>query len=148
MYDFYVFLFIKNDIYLKLWLLIWLYNFNFITIFIEAISYYLYFVSSFDLPSLYTQFIKLLMDLSWLLDFFPGFVWFIFTLIIINIIRRNIGYKNLDHMEMKNRGFINERSISTMVNGTMGKGKTTLLVDMALSKEIMFRNKSIFIQNI
>ena len=45
-------------------------------------------------------------------------------------------------MEMMNRGFINERPLGVMVCGTMGKKKTTMLTDMALSKEIMFRDKA------
>ena len=62
--------------------------------------------------------------------------------ITTDIIRKNIGYNELNHMEMMNRGFINERPLGVMVCGTMGKKKTTMLTDMALSKEIMFRDKA------
>lgn len=132
----------ENSIYWKLWLILWLYNFNIFSIAIELIAYYLYFVASFDFVSLYTQFIKLLLDLSVMLDFIPIFIWILIILKIIDIIRRNIGYNHLNHMEMMNRGFINERPIVSMICGTMGKKKTTLLTDMALSKEIMFRDKA------
>ena len=44
---------------------------------------------------------------------------------------------------MKDRGFINERPIVFMVCGTMGKKKTTLITDMALSQEVMFRDKAL-----
>jgi hypothetical protein len=77
-----------------------------------------------------------------MLDFIPGLIWFIIILLLINLIRTNIGYKHLNHMELMNRGLINERPIVTMICGTMGKKKTTLLTDMALSKEIIFRDKA------
>ena len=45
-------------------------------------------------------------------------------------------------MEMMNRGFINERPIANLICGTMNKKKTTLLTDMAISMEIIFRDKA------
>jgi hypothetical protein len=45
-------------------------------------------------------------------------------------------------MESCNKAFIAERSLATMLVGAMGKGKTTLLTDMALSTEAMFRFKA------
>lgn len=132
----------ENKFYLKLWLVIWLYNFNLIAIFIEFLAYYLYFVSSFDTISLYIQFLKLLMDLSVMIDFIPIIGWILITLFIINKIRRKIGYSRLEHMERKDRGFINERPIVLMLNGTMGSKKTTIITDIALSQEIMLRDKA------
>lgn len=131
-----------NPTYYKLWLFIWLYNFNIITIFIEFIAYYLYFVISFDFLSLYIQLIKLLVDLSVLVNFVPTFIWICFGLFVFHKIRVHIGYKNLNHMEMRDRGFINERDKAVMFVGTMGKGKTTLATDFAISTEIMFRDKA------
>lgn len=45
-------------------------------------------------------------------------------------------------MENKDRGFINERPIVLMLCGTMGKKKTTIITDIALSQEIMLRDKA------
>ena len=132
----------ENSFYTKLWLVIWMYNFNILTMIIELISYYLYFVSSMDLISLYRQVLKFLMDSSIAIDFIPPIGWACITLTIINMIRRNIGYNKLNHMEMKDRGFINERPIVIMLNGTMGSKKTTIITDMALSQEIMLRDKA------
>ena len=49
---------------------------------------------------------------------------------------------HLRHMEARNCGFINELSIVNMACGSMGKKKTTLITDMALSQEVMFRQKA------
>jgi hypothetical protein len=46
-------------------------------------------------------------------------------------------------MEMMNRGMINSMSIVDMVVGTMGKKKTTMVTDMSLSQEAMFRDKAL-----
>lgn len=132
----------ENSFYAKLWAFIWCYNFNFIAIIIEVIAYYLYFIASFKLTTLYIQIVKLFMDLSIVIDFIPVIGWIIITLVVVNIIRRNIGYSRLEHMENKDRGFINERPIVLMLCGTMGKKKTTIITDIALSQEIMLRDKA------
>lgn len=132
----------NNSFYVKIWAFIWAYNFNFISIIIEFIAYYLFFIASFKLTTIYIQIIKLLFDLSVVIEFIPTIGWFMIIITIINIIRKNIGYANLNHMEMKDRGFINERPIVLMVVGTMGKKKTTIITDIALSQEIMLRDKA------
>lgn len=132
----------KNSIYAKIWAFIWAYNFNFIAIFIELIAYYLFFIASFKLSTLYIQVLKLLIDLSVVIEFIPPFIWCMIILTIIDLIRRNIGYSRLNHMEYKDRGFINERPIVLMLCGTMGKKKTTIITDIALSQEIMLRDKA------
>lgn len=132
----------ENSIYAKLWAFIWCYNFNFIAIIIEAIAYYLYFIASFKLTTLYIQIVKLLMDLSVVIEFIPLVGWIVIALLIVNLIRRNIGYARLNHMENNDRGFINERPIVLMLCGTMGKRKTTIITDIALSQEIMLRDKA------
>ncbi len=132
----------ENPVYLKIWAWIWAYNFNIISIVVEAIAYYLYLIASFNLVSLYIQVLKLLMDMSIMLDFLPGIVWVVLALIIVHAVRRRIGFKSLDHMENKDRGFINERPVVIMLCGTMGKKKTTMITDIALSQEIMLRDKA------
>lgn len=132
----------EHRLYPILWVCSWLYNFNVFTIVICFIAYYLYFTASFDFVSLYRQVIKLLMDLSVAIDFIPLVLWAVIAFVILNKLRRKIGYKKLNHLERKDRGFINERPILTLVCGTMGKKKTTTITDMALSQEIMFRDKA------
>lgn len=131
-----------NSIYKKLAIAILLFQFNIISIGADFISYYFYFAASFDLISLYTQFLRLMMDLSVLLNFIPKFCWPFIIYGLICLIRSKIGINNLNHMEMMDRGFINERPIVLMLCGTMGSKKTTVITDIALSQEIMLRNKA------
>lgn len=124
------------------WLLITLYSFNVMTIAVEFFAYYFYLISAFDFASVYTQVYKLVLDLYAPVTFIPLWLWMIVGLIAANRFRRKIGYARLEHYERRNRGFINARPIVTMVCGTMGKGKTTAITDMALSKSVMFRDKA------
>ncbi len=132
----------EHGVYWKLWLFTFALTFNFIAIVIEFLAFYLYFVSSFDFKNIYVQVLKLLMDLSVIIDFIPAIGWVVIGLAVLHVLRKRIGYARLNHMEMKNRGFINERPIVLMLTATMGKGKTTMATDMALSQEIMFRDKA------
>ncbi|MCM1224873.1 MAG: hypothetical protein NC548_61535 [Lachnospiraceae bacterium] len=130
----------KHSVYWKLWLLTWAYNFNLIAIVLETIAFYLYFVVSMNVGNLYVQVLKLLADLSVVIHTVPIVVWIIIAYLILDVVRKKIGYGRLNRYERRNRGFINERPILTLVVGTMGKKKTTLITDMALSQEIMFRD--------
>lgn len=132
-----------NKVFCVIWAVIWAYNFNFITIAFEFLAYYFYFSSSFDALSLYRQVYKLLIDLAAVCNFFPLWCWGIIGFIALDIIRKKAAYARLNHFERCNRGFINSRPIVTMVCGTMGKGKTTVLTDMGLSVEAMFREKAL-----
>lgn len=132
----------ENAIYAKIWAFTWAYSFNLIAIIVEAIAYYLYFIASFDLVSIYIQILKLLMDLSVMVDFVPLPIWIAVSLVVVDIIRKNIGYDRLNQNERKNCGFINDRPIVIMICGTMGKKKTTMTTDISLSEEIILRDKA------
>ena len=131
-----------NGVYRKMWLILWLFYFNVFTIVLEFVAYYLYFAVSFDLVSLYRQIYKLFLDLWTGLTFIPLLGWAIVALFLIDRWRKKTGYSILNHNEMKNRGFINARPIVLMVCGTMGKKKTTMLTDIALSQAVMFKDKA------
>lgn len=131
-----------NKIYIKLWLFIFLFNYNFIAIFIEFIAFYLFFVISFKTSTIYLQFYKLACDLSVMVAYTPLIVWFMLVYVFIVWWRKKIGYSRLNHFENKNCGFINERPIVLMLVGTMGKKKTTAISDIALSQEKMLRDKA------
>lgn len=124
------------------WLCIWTYSFNLGTIAIEFFAYYFFIISSFDFTTIYTQVYKLILDLYAPVTFIPVWLWIIIALILFDRLRRKIGYARLNHFERRNRGFINARPIVTMACGTMGKGKTTAITDMALSQSVMFRDKA------
>lgn len=132
----------ERKYYYVTWLCLWGLYFNVFTIVIEFVAYYFYFVVSFDIINLYRQVYKLCLDLYVPFNFIPWWGWTIIGCILFDKIRKNIAYATLNHFERKNRGFINARPIVYMVCGTMGKKKTTTITDMALSQEVMFRDKA------
>lgn len=133
---------IETNDYLKYTLLlIWLLNFNILILLFEFIAYYFYFVLSFELSTLGGQFYKLLVDLRAITVFVPMWLLFILTYIYLFRVRKRIAKQKLRHMEARNCGFIKELPIVTLTCGSMGKKKTTVISDMALSQEVMFRQK-------
>ncbi|MBR1746752.1 MAG: hypothetical protein IJ735_00900 [Clostridia bacterium] len=131
----------KKISYWEIWACIWILNFNVLTIVFEALAYYFYFVVEFDVLSLYTQVYKLLLDLSVMFKFIPIVGWVIIACIVFDKIRKSIGYKKLQHHEMMNRGFINERSVFKVIVAPMRGGKDKFMTSMALSKEAMYRDQ-------
>ena len=133
----------EHSKWLKIWVFIWLFNFNVITIVLELVAYYFYFVVTFNLDTIYKQFYKLFCDMSVMFAFIPALGWVVIGYLIFCYVRKKIGYKVLNHHELKNRGFINSLPIVVMNCGTMGSSKTTILTDMALSQEVMFIDKAL-----
>ena len=123
-------------------MVIWSLYFRLFAILLEFIAFYLYFVVSFDFLHIYRQVYKLVVDLSVPFSFIPLWVWLVLAFILFDKFRKSIAYARLRHFELRNRGFINARPIVFMVCGTMGKKKTTAITDMALSQEVMFRDKA------
>lgn len=132
----------EHPVYRILWIIIWTYNFNAFTVLLEFFAYYFYFVISFDVINLYRQVYKLFLDLTPMFTFVPLWAWCIVGLWLFDKFRKGIGYARLNHNERKNCGFINERALVSLVCGTMGKGKTTMLTSMCLSSEVLFRDKA------
>lgn len=132
----------ERKYYYVTWLVIWLFYFNVITVGLEFLAFYFYFVFSFDFANIYRQVYKLFLDLATPFFSIPLFIWILLAVFIISRICKKRAYARLNRYELRNRGFINERPIVTMVVGTMGKKKTTAITDMALSQEVMFRDKA------
>ena len=130
----------KNYVF---WLVLCAFHCNLVSIAAEFFAYYLYFAVSFDIAGLYTQAVKLALDLQILFRFFPKWALFIFAWLIFNCWRKKTANNRLRHFEARNCGFINELPIVSMTCGSMGKKKTTMITDMVLSQEVMFRQKAL-----
>ena len=65
----------ENAKWHKFWLFLWSLYFNVIAIVTAFIAYYLYFIVSFDVLSLYRQAYKLTIDLAPCVRFIPGILW-------------------------------------------------------------------------
>ena len=128
-----------NSIWI-IWLIIWVFNLNFATVITEFFAFYFYFTVSFDFKAIYTQIVKLFIDLQVIVKHVPLWIILIFVWLIFERWRKNLATAKLRRMENANRGFINDLPIVSMTCGSMGKKKTTIITDMALSQEVMFRN--------
>ena len=135
--------FIKNHrAILNIWIFTWVLHLNLASIIVSFLAYYLYFAVSFRFETMYVQICKLVIDLQVFVGAFP---WWLTSTIVWHILdrfRRKIARSRLRHFEARNCGFINELPIVSMTCGSMGKKKTTQITDMALSQEVMFRQKA------
>jgi hypothetical protein len=126
----------------KCWVVLWILQLNLATIVVEVFAYYFYFVVSFDFGTLYIQFAKLFIDLQVLFTHFPWWTLATAAVLLFCRFREKIAINILRHFEANNCGFINELPIVSITCGSMGKKKTTMITDMALSQEVMFRQKA------
>ncbi len=125
-----------------LWLVLWAIQLNLATIIIAFFAFYFYFVVSFNLETIYIQVCKLFIDLQVLLKVFPLWCLGIIAYVIFCRFRKRIALGKLHRFEARNCGFINELPIVSMTCGSMGKKKTTIITDMALSQAVMLRQKA------
>lgn len=132
----------KHSGILTLWCVMWILHLNLASIIIAFFAYYFYFAVSFDVGSIYTQLVKMVLDLQPFFRFFPWWSLVIFAYVLFERFRKKVALNKLRKYEAKNCGFINELPIVSMTCGSMGKRKTTVITDMALSQEVMFRQKA------
>ena len=125
------------------WFAMWFLNLNLTSIVVAFLSFYFYFAISFDIPGIFIQIAKLLIDLQVMMKTIPPWAFVIAGLFIWDKIRKSRALNKLKHFEAQNCGFINELSIVSMSCGSMGKRKTTLITDMALSQEVIFRQEAL-----
>ena len=127
------------------WFILWVFHLNGASIVMGFLAYYFYFVLSFDIGNLYVQVCKLFIDLQVIFRHFPW--WSIVTVcwLLFNRWRKRIALNRLRHFGARNCGFITELPIVSMPCGSMGGKKTTLITDMVLSQEVMFRQKALSI---
>lgn len=112
---------------------VWTVNLNALTIVFGVAAYYFYFVATFDLPSLFSQMVKLLVDLIIMFWGAPLIIWLVAFGAIFAVISVRLGYKKLNHMESKNCGYLKTTDYCVMLKGPPGSGKTTLATDFGLS---------------
>ena len=124
------------------WAVMWAFHLNIASIVIEFFAYYFFFAVSFRADTIYTQFVKFARDLQPFFKFFPWWSLLIICYVLFERLRKKVALNKLRKCEAKNCGFINALPIVSMTCGSMGKRKTTMITDMALSQEVMFRQKA------
>ena len=127
----------------KLWLFVFFVHLNLVSIVIAFFAFYFYFAVSFDVPSVFVQVYKLVADLQVFFRTVPLWVFAFLAYPVFCRRREKLALGRLRHFEARNCGFINELPIVSMAVGSMGKKKTTLITDMALSQEVMFRQRAL-----
>ena len=135
--------FLKDHKYIPiLWAITWVLHLNLGSVLVAFFAYYFYFAVSYKFETMYVQFYKLILDLQVLIN---ALTWWGIAIILWCLFcrfRKKIAMSKLRRFEARNCGFINELPIVSMTCGSMGKKKTTIITDMALSQEVMFRQKA------
>ena len=133
---------LDNKKYIKIFFIIWLFNLNLPSICLAIIGYLLFFAVSYRVDTLLFQLFKLILDLSLTIGGLPLIAWIVIALIIFHKLRSKIALKRLNGMESSNYVFVEKMPITTLVVGSMGMQKTTLITDMSLTCRNIFRDKS------
>ncbi len=131
-----------NSAIYTVWLIIWALHLNLVGIVIEFLAFYLYFSLQYDFINIYVQVCKLIIDFNVLFKSVPVIVPIGIGIYLFDRWRRKIALNTLRKNEARNCGFINELPIVSMDCGSMGKRKTTAITDMAISQDVMFRQKA------
>ena len=127
----------------KIILSLWLYNLNVFTVLLETFAYLMYFaIATFSIQALYAQLVKLVYDVGVPVGFLPWWAWAIIIYNVVDKIRRSIGMKMLYHYENVNKNFLKTYLGALFICGKQRTKKTTLITDMALSQEVIFREEA------
>lgn len=135
--------FIQENSWIKVcWIIVCILHLNVASIVFAFLAYYFWFAVEFDFGTIYTQIVKLFTDLKTPFIYFPYWTLLFAIYPLFNRFRQRIALGKLRRYEARNCGFINELPIVSITCGSMGKKKTTAITDMALSQEVMFRQKA------
>lgn len=135
--------FYKKKYYLYSFAFIWALNFGLLAPIFDFLAWYLYFAGTFDVVSFLYWLLRVFLNLLIIFKSTPFIVWFTAVCVIYYRVQRSKALDLLRHNEAKNCGFIKGLELCTLVIGEMGKGKTTLVVDMVLSLVNIFKTDSL-----
>ncbi len=122
---------------------IWLYNLNVVTIGLEVLAYLFYFsVSFFEIHSFYALIVRVAFDLTVPIAFIPWWLWIIFGYNVFNKMRRKIGMGLLYAYQAANKLFLELYLGALFLVGKQRAKKTTIITDMALNQEVIFREQA------
>ena len=122
--------------------IVWIYNLQLLTIQIEALAFVFYFSISVDFKSIYTQFVKLAIDSTMAIGFLPWWIWLAIGWKIFSAIRQTLGMARLRHFEKSNRAFLDTYPGALFLVGKQRAKKTTIITDMALTQEVIFKDEA------
>lgn len=134
--------FVNNKYTRFLFMFFVLYFTNLFNVFIAFISYYLYLCVSLDFISLYIQFKRFFIDISFLFKDYLIIFWLILFGFVSYFIFKDIAERRISYYFVRDVHFIDSLGLLTFITGVMAKGKTTLLTDFAITQEVIFKNKA------
>ena len=122
--------------------LIWLLNFNAVSLGLQFVTYYLYFAADFRLKILSYMLLRLFLDTLILLANTPW--WLIVTLLILLAVRllRRRGLERLNEFEAENEAVVSAMELCSVITGPMGTGKTALCTSMSLTSSNLQRRQA------
>lgn len=119
----------------------WMFNFNIATILLKLISFYFYFVVTFNIAEIYYELVDILVSLKYFATA-SGIFILIVTYCLFLKWRTRYAINKLEELECHNKEVLKNRDISTFNYGPMGCGKTALMTDQALSLSVMDSDKA------
>lgn len=128
-----------NKVFFFSFVILILYNVNIISFAFTFIAWYLYFVFSLDLLSIWYLLCKLFICISPLLHPFFWPFWIIGFVILAEWLKIRRAYAKLEEMYASNDEFVDELGIITGIYGVPGSGKNLLEVAIATQKERSLR---------
>lgn len=123
---------------------LWLYNLNIITVLLELCAYAIYICMAWstNISSLWPQVVKLVMDLSVPVSFLPWWLLLILAWKLFDGWRQRRGLEKLYACEEYNKAFLESHPGALFLVGKQRAKKTTTITDMALTQEVIFREKA------
>ena len=122
--------------------LIWLYNLNILTICFEVAAFFFYFITAWDLESVYTLVVKVILDLTVALEFLPTIIEVLIGYKIFDWFRIRIGKKLRKNKVKKAEKFLDDYRGSIFAEGKQRSKKSTLLAFFKRIEERRFRKKA------
>ena len=119
--------------------LTFLLSINAASVFFSFFSYYFYFCASFDFLSSAIQLYKLTIDIEVAYRCLPLIAWIVLGFIVFDRITKNQAYDLLERHEWRNEVFLRMLGIVVFITGAMRTGKTSLVVDMLITKARIYR---------
>jgi|GEM_PF-4677366 len=126
-------------IYKKVFLITFLFYTLALSLCIETFSFLLVIFSAFRFDLIYPCVYSIFYTLFPALTYIPGFVWFSAFILVFDYYRKKIALNKLTHLEHLNENFVDGLGVMTLISGEPGTGKTTLMVDMGLTSEKLYR---------
>jgi len=121
--------------------------FNLINVALSFLTYYLYFISTFDFSALWQIVLVLVAELAIPFAKVPLWIDLIAAYFLFCRWRKHLAEDILRHHDAINCGVVKGTGVMIQINGAPGSGKTLLQTDMAITCEMLFRQQAEEIMN-